>query len=998
MSEPSPEASASTPSSVRRILKWGGGVLGGLAVLVLVAALVLPRLFTSEQLKGYVVPPLEDATDRQVEIDAIGLRVLPTPAIRVSGFRLANAEGYGAQPAVEARALNVNVALWPLLLANIRPTAVHLERPVVRYEVAEDGATNFDTLGGEADTTEAEGNPLSGIPVSDLRVSGAQVHYADRSTGRALRLGFDAQLGALPDGPAFTSEGTIDLGTVQALLPSVGPDTLTVQDAQANYDVRVAPSAGRVDVRTLRLDTAPFTLTADGELLGLNEQPTIDLTFETGTTDLAEIAAFVPAAAVDGLNPRGTVELEGTLAGTLSDETDAETPLAVAATGQLAGVGLDYEGTALLRDLNADLSGSLDSVALRSVQGQLLGTSLAGEMAVRALGAAPQVDLDLETGPMDLATLAAVAPAEQVEAYSPQGTLRLDVAAEGPMPEDAEGVKELSVDGTGRLAEVGVDYDENALLRSLQADLEFSGTAVSVREIDGQLLGEPLTGAVTVEDPLGAPQVNGQLAGAADLAQLAALAEEGPPSGTVRGTADYDVSFAGPLDAPDAIRPRGEVRLADVQVPYESFRHPVEIPEATVQLTGTGLSMDRFTVRSGEQTAALQTTVRTLFPLSEGLAETDPALSASFTLTSDRLNLTELYPEADTGDVSYSQFFAAHLSGSKVNGQPPEALAEELYGDAELPPYAVNGRVEIGTLLNDPQRYDDLSFDVQMDDRRLELRNLSASTYEGTLAGTVTLDQSESATSAATPADGPVLLASAGTGRAPARPAATPSDLTYDFELQEVKAGAVLEDWTSLGRLVTGTLTLDADGNTALTEGFLPETTAFTAVGQSLVTNGGLSLDAGPAQALVDALGLPGTSLKQFERLGGPFAIEDGQFQLNAWDFDGGRFDGTVEGALGLGGRVDLEMTMNLPLSMLQNSTIASRVGGDDGGLGDVLTKLVGGDAADDTVSVTVRFGGTMGNPSVQILNRDAIGDKIRSIAKKEGLDRLRDLFGGGGE
>ncbi|MFB6278440.1 MAG: hypothetical protein ABEK75_02960, partial [Salinibacter sp.] len=199
---------------------------------------------------------------------------------------------------------------------------------------------------------------------------------------------------------------------------------------------------------------------------------------------------------------------------------------------------------------------------------------------------------------------------------------------------------------------------------------------------------------------------------------------------------------------------------------------------------------------------------------------------------------------------------------------------------------------------------------------------------------------------------------------------------------------------TSLGRLVTGTLTLDADGNTALTEGFLPQTTAFTAVGQSLVADGGLSLDAGPAQALVEAPGLPGTSLKQFEQLGGLFAIEAGQFRLNAWDF-GGRFDGTVEGALGLAGRVDLEMTMDLPLSMLQNSTVASRIGG--GGLGDVLTKLVGGDAADDTVPVTVRFGGTMGDPSVQILNRDALGDKIRSVAKKKGLNRLRDLFGGDG-
>lgn len=104
-----------------------------------------------------------------------------------------------------------------------------------------------------------------------------------------------------------------------------------------------------------------------------------------------------------------------------------------------------------------------------------------------------------------------------------------------------------------------------------------------------------------------------------------------------------------------------------------------------------------------------------------------------------------------------------------------------------------------------------------------------------------------------------------------------------------------------------------------------------------------------------------------------------------------------MEGALGLKGNVDLEMMMNLPLSTLQNSTIASRVGGNDGRLGDVLGKLVGGDAADHSVPVTVRLGGTMRDPTMQILNRDAIQKKIRAIAKEQGLNRLRDLFGGGG-
>ena len=632
MSESRTDGSESSSSFLSRLLKWGGGLLGGLAILVLVAALVLPRLFTSEQLKGYVIPPLEDATGRQVEIDDIGLRVLPLPAIRVSGFRLANAEGYGPQPAVEARALNVDVALWPLFVGTIRPTAVGLDAPVIRYEVAEDGSTNFDTLGGEADTTEAEGPPLGGIPLSNVRVSEAQLHYTDRSTGQAVRLDFGAQLGVLPEEAAFTSSGTVDLSTVRALLPDVGPDTLAVQDARATYDVRVAPSDGQVDLRTLRIETAPLTLTVDGTLTGLNTQPTADLAFETGTTDLAEIAAFVPAAAVEGLNPRGTLNLRGTVKGPLSSETDTTSTLSVNATGRLAEMGVDYQGTALLRALGGDLSFSLDEAALRSLEGQLLGASLAGAVSVRGLAGTPQVDLDLETGPMNVADLAAFVPPEQRDEYNPQGTLRLDASATGPLPTDAASLNKMTINGTGQLAGIGIDYGGQALLRSLGADLQFSGTSVAAQGIDGQLLGNPLSGQVAVRDPLGSPQVDGRLAGEADLGKLLALTGDESGAESIQGSADFDVGFAGPLDTPDALRPNGRVRLADVQVPYESFRNPIAIPDATVQFTGTGLSMDRFPVRSGQQAVALQTTMRNLFPLSKGLAETNPALSATFTL------------------------------------------------------------------------------------------------------------------------------------------------------------------------------------------------------------------------------------------------------------------------------------------------------------------------------------------------------------------------------
>jgi uncharacterized protein involved in outer membrane biogenesis len=983
-----PSASDDSSSSpLARIARWGGGILGGLLVLILAAALILPQLFTSEELKGYVVPPLEEATGRPVQIDEIGLRVLWTPAVSVSGFTLADREGYGPEPAVSAGALNVEVAVWPLLTGSIQPTAVELVDPVIRYTVAEDGSTNFDDLMA-SDTTQADagGDGGLGIPISNFRTTGAQVRYEDRSTGQALHLDFDARLSARPDGDALTSAGTIDVAALRAVLPSVQADTMTVTDATITYDVRAALGAGRLDLSTLTVETAPLTLSTTGTVTEFNTTPVLDLTVEATEADLEQLAAFAPAAAVEGLNPRGTLQLTTTLTGPLSEDGGLDA-LTVDGTGRLSGIGVDYQGQALLRDLNADVALSRTEMALRSLQGQLLGTSLSGSVAVSDPMGAPRVALDVKTGAMDLATLSAFAPPEQVTGLNPQGTLALDLTATGPV----DAPDKLTLDGGGELAGVGVDYDGTSVLRDLGATLAFSNTAASVKNLKGQLLGKPVEGTLTVREPMGeGATVEGRLAGAADLAELASVAGQ-EDAGS--GTADYDVRFSGPVYTPDAIRPSGTVRLRNVRYPYESFRHPVEIPDATVKLTGTGLSMDRFTLTTGEQSMAVQATAQNLFPVSEGLAETNPALALDFTLTADRLDLVELYPEEDGSgsEVYYSQLFAATLSGSKIKGQSPEAVAEELYGGTELPAFAVDGDVTITTFLNDPQRIDDLSFDLQVRNRRLTMRNLSGRTYGGQLAGRITLDQRGPATSAV-PGRRSVLLAGAPGGAAPLAPPA-PSDLTYDVTLEDAKASAFLQDWTRLGQAVKGTLDLKMDGDTPLTAGFLPVADALTAEGTSLVADGGLSLDLGVTKALVNKLGLDPSAVK-FTSFGGPFTIADGALKMGPWTMGGTGPKTEIDGALGLGGRLDATMRMDLPLSTLKKSKIPGLAG--DGALTGLVQKLSGGDGT--TVPLKIGVGGTMTQPTLEIVDKGALKTALQKLVKKEGLDRVRNLFEGGGE
>jgi len=870
------DPTSSTGSGPFRWLLYG---LGGLIGLVLLAAVVLPWVFPPERLKRIVVPQVEQAVQRDVTVGSIGLRVLPFPAIRITDYTVANDSSFQASgafpddPAVEGDALNIDLALWPLFTGTIEPTTIELVRPVVRYQVAEDGTTNFDSFAATDDApADTTGDALP-IAVSDVRLRKARVLYDDRSTGQWAELGFNGQVRAVPgaDPDAIDSSGRLD-GITLAYLSAPDADTTSLQNAAVDYDLLVNPSAGRVDLRRFDVSTPPVGLATSGSVSNLNsDRPSVDLSIETTDADLAQLAAIVPGGVGEGLAPRGTMNLSVVMKGPLPDSTGSTDGLTLSGEGALSGIGVDVDGTTMLADLGADLSVSLDSIA--------------------------------------------------------------------------------------------------------------------VNAIEGRLLGKPLSGRLTVREPLAeAPQLDGQLAGAADLAELSSLAtEDGGAPVDIAGTVDYDLRFVGPATNTDNIRVRGPIRMADVVLPNESLREPLEIDDATVQFTGTGLQADRFALQTGEATMELAFTARRLLPLSEALAETNPALQVSFDFSADTIDLVELMPEEDASAPTYADLFTAQLAGTRVNGRPAEDVAQEVYGDVELPAFRVDGNVSIGTLLNEPQRFDNLTFDVSLRNRRLSVPNLSAGLYGGTLAGSIVLNQSAAAASAyVRDRDASVLMAATGAPIAPRHVERlpmpdTPSELSYNFELTGARADAFLRDWTTLGSFVNGTMDFSIDGNSPLTDGFLPVAQALSAGGRSLVADGGFDADFSLPKKLVERLGVSKPSFSRFERFGGPFTIENGELRIGEWSMRNAQVQSSLSGAFGLGGAVDVDLTAEMPLSMLRGSKLSGQTGG-------ILDRLSG---KDDAVPVGIAIGGTISEPSFTV-DTSALQNALKELLPR-GLRRLID-------
>jgi len=118
--------------------------LFGLIVLLLLAVAVGPHFINWNSYKGRVAEEVRAVTGRDLAIDGdMSLSLLPSPALSVSGVRLANLPGGSAPDMARLKSLEVHVALVPLLSGKVQVTSVTLVEPVVLLERLPNGQANW---------------------------------------------------------------------------------------------------------------------------------------------------------------------------------------------------------------------------------------------------------------------------------------------------------------------------------------------------------------------------------------------------------------------------------------------------------------------------------------------------------------------------------------------------------------------------------------------------------------------------------------------------------------------------------------------------------------------------------------------------------------------------------------------------------------------------------------------------------------------------------------
>lgn len=129
-----------------RFLKWVGLVVGGIAVLVVLAALLLPVLVNLERYRSLLASRVTKVLGREVTLGSLRMDLWGGIGAEAKDIQIAQAPGFGSEPFLAAEALRVRVQFLPLLRGQVKVSTAVLERPRIRLTHAKDGRWSMDDL------------------------------------------------------------------------------------------------------------------------------------------------------------------------------------------------------------------------------------------------------------------------------------------------------------------------------------------------------------------------------------------------------------------------------------------------------------------------------------------------------------------------------------------------------------------------------------------------------------------------------------------------------------------------------------------------------------------------------------------------------------------------------------------------------------------------------------------------------------------------------------
>lgn len=415
--------------------------LGGLIVLILLLAIILPIVF-KPQILQFAKGQINKRVEAQVDFDDLTISLFksfPRLYVSLDHVSVVNREPFAGDTLVAFDRFAVAVNLKSLFdLSNVEVYSILLDAPVVNARKTPQGQVNWDIMKKDSVAEEAPAEVESksgeqqsiGVALRKFEIRHGNLSYRDDSSrmeASANGLNFTLR------GDLGLSRSKIDLSLLIERLRFVMGGVPYAPGLELGFDATVDADLENKKYQlvdnALRLNA--FVLEFAGGVAMPGDSIVLDLTFATKKSDFKSLLSLVPAVFMKGfeqLRVDGTLQLAGTLKGVMhGDELPSATLGLQVDGGMVQYPDLPKRIEAIGIDLDVNFNGKnqdATTVGLKRFHAELGGNPIDVVAHVSTPMSDPNVRAKVGAR-VDLGSLKQVVPLDNMDL---SGKLDLDVA------------------------------------------------------------------------------------------------------------------------------------------------------------------------------------------------------------------------------------------------------------------------------------------------------------------------------------------------------------------------------------------------------------------------------------------------------------------------------------------------------------------------------------------------------------------------------------------
>ena len=570
-------------------------VLGVILLIILILIGGLSLYLTDERLRARVLPAIQDATGRDVQIDRISytlFRTFPRFGLVIEGLDVPDPV---EERLATADKLTIVVNLMPLLRSEVSIHRLLVDRPVFIYRIYEDGTTNLDDFLSEDDVDEPA--TLPDLDLSEVIVTQARFGMQDDQSGNVFLLNNLDLRSSLRFSSIIESSFDLRVGSMDITLD--GQQMISGLGFSLSQTSTLDLEEEILNLRDGQLNLLGLGLRLDGSVSDWGGgEPMVDLKIDSDSDDFGALLDLVPPdyeELIGDLETGGGLEFVVTISGRITED---EVPAFNARASITDGFIRHSDVPERISDITLSAEAVNDLITIRSFEAR------AGETRISASG---EIRNPLEENARfrfsgsvnaDLSTADRYVPLEEFDITSLAGLIQITADANGPLwkPEDSQFNANVKLSG-GSITHTDISRPVEQIEVDIQAThQEVRIVSASARSSDNNF---SVSGRITSPLDMDAAtfRFNGNVGW--DLATVGEYYPIDKDTLDMRGKITLSGSASGRMNDPENADFNLNIGLANGYVSYHQIGHPIEQLTANAQATRTSITIANSAVQSG---------------------------------------------------------------------------------------------------------------------------------------------------------------------------------------------------------------------------------------------------------------------------------------------------------------------------------------------------------------------------------------------------------------